>query len=69
MLIVGDDSTKKLTRWAEVVEKRQGKPMNYVIMDMDDYLYRKSVRDKFVLGLMEMDLAEVYDPEKIVRSE
>lgn len=69
MLIVGDDSTKKLTRWAEVVEKRQGKPMNYVIMDADDYLYRKSVRDKFVLGLMEMDLAEVYDPEKIVRSE
>ena len=38
-------------------------------MDTDDYLYRKSVRDKFVLGLMEMDLAEVYDPEKIVRSE
>ncbi len=38
---------KKLTRWAEVVEKRQGRPMNYVIMGRDDYLYRKSVRDKF----------------------
>ena len=25
MLIVGDDSTRKLTRWAEMVEKKQGK--------------------------------------------
>ncbi|MDY5623569.1 MAG: hypothetical protein SPF43_11240, partial [Bacteroidales bacterium] len=29
MLIVGDDKTSKLTRWAEVVEKKQGKPLNY----------------------------------------
>lgn len=64
MLIVGDDRTKKLTRWAEVVERRQGKPMNYVIMSRDDYLYRRSVRDRFVMGLLDMDLAYVYDPEK-----
>lgn len=69
MLIIGDDTTKKLTRWAEVVEKRQGRPMNYVIMSKDDYLYRRSVRDKFVLGLMEMNLTEVYDPEKMIRTE
>ena len=69
MLVIGDDSTKKLTRWAEVVEKRQGRPMNYVIMGRDDYLYRKSVRDKFLLELMEMELAEVYDPDKMIQTE
>ena len=67
MLIVGDDQTKKLTRWAEVVEKRQGRPMNYAIMSRDDFLYRKSVRDKFILEVMEMEMTEVYDPEGIVR--
>lgn len=67
MLIVGDDRTKKLTGWAEVVEKKQGRPMDYVIMSREDYLYRKSVRDRFVSDVLEMDTTEIYDPEKILR--
>ena len=67
MLIVGDDKTKKLTRWAEVVEKKQGKPLNYVIMSLEDYLYRKSVRDRFITEVFEMDISEIYDPEKIIK--
>lgn len=69
MLLVGDDRTKKLTRWAEVVEKKRGKPMNYVIMGRDDFLYRKSVRDRFVLEILEMEMTDLYDPEGIIRSE
>ena len=69
MLIVGDDSAKKLSRWAEVVEKRQGRPMNYVIMIRDDYLYRRSVRDKFIAEVLDMEIAELYDPEKLVHPE
>lgn len=69
MLIVGDDRTKKLTRWAETVEKRQGRPMNYVIMNRDDYLYRRSVRDKFIGELLELDITELYDPEKMIKPE
>lgn len=69
MLIIGDDRTKKLTRWAEVIEKRQGRPMNYVIMSRDDYLYRKSVRDKFINEILDMEKVEVYDPEKMIKEE
>ncbi|MBP5204992.1 transcriptional regulator [Candidatus Saccharibacteria bacterium] len=67
MLIIGDDKTKKLTHWAEVVEKKKGKPLNYVIMSEDDYTYRKSVRDRFLVELMEMNISEIYDPEKIIK--
>ena len=67
MLIVGDDKTKKLTRWAEIVEKKQGKPMNYVIMSENDFTYRKSVRDKFVLEILEMDVSDIFDPERIIK--
>ncbi len=67
MLIVGDDRTKKLTRWADMMEQRRGKPLNYVIMSRDDYLYRKSVRDRFLMELLEMEIAELYDPEKIIK--
>ena len=68
LLIVGDDRTKKLTRWAEVIEKKQGKPLDYVILRRDDYLYRRSVKDRFVMDMLDMEMAEVYDPEGIIKT-
>lgn len=67
LLLIGDDRTKRLTSFAEVVEKKQGKPLNYVILARDDFLYRKSVKDRFIMDLLEMEIAEAYDPEGIVK--
>ncbi len=69
LLIVGDDRTKKLTQWAAVIEKKQGKPLNYVILRRDDYLYRRSVKDRFIMDILEMEIAEIYDPEGIIKSD
>lgn len=69
LLIIGNDKTKKLTRWAEVVEKRQGKPINYVIMSADDFKYRRSVHDRFVEDILEMEITEIIDPDKIIKGE
>jgi hypothetical protein len=69
LLIIGDDRMKKLTRWAEVVEKKQGKPLNYAIMTREDYLYRQSVRDRFVTDVFMLEIAEMIDPEKILKAE
>ncbi len=67
LLIIGNDKTKKLTRWAEVIEKKQGKPINYVIMSPDDFSYRKSVRDRFVAEVLEMEISEIIDPEGLIK--
>ncbi|MDO4979001.1 MAG: transcriptional regulator [Candidatus Saccharibacteria bacterium] len=67
MLIVGDDKTKKLTHWAEIVEKKQGKPLNYVILSRDDFIYRLSVKDRFLSEVMEMEISEKYDPDEILK--
>ena len=66
LLIIGDDRTHKLTKWAEVVEKRMGKPLNYAIMSREDYIYRKSVRDKFLSDVMSLQISEKYDPDRIL---
>ena len=67
LLVIGDNRTHKLTHWAEVVEKRQGKPLNYVIISREDYIYRKSVRDKFLSNnVWSLQISETYDPEKIL---
>lgn len=67
LLIIGNDKTKKLTRWAEVIEKKQGKPINYVIMTPEDFSYRKSVRDRFIEDVFEMEISEIIDPEKLIK--
>lgn len=67
LLIIGDDKTKKLSRWAEVIEKKQGKPINYVIMSPDDFAYRKKVRDRFLEDILEMEISEIIDPENIIK--
>lgn len=66
LLVIGNDKTKKLTRWAEVIEKKQGKPINYVIMSPDDFSYRQSVHDRFVSEILEMEISEIIDPDKII---
>ncbi len=67
LLIIGNDRTKKLTRWAEVVEKKLGKPINYAIMSTDDFTYRKNVKDRFVAEILEMEITEIIDPENIIK--
>lgn len=66
MLVIGDDRTKKLSHWAEVVERKQGKPLNYVIMSREDYLYRRSVKDRFLTDLWLMEISEKIDQENIL---
>lgn len=67
LLIVGNDRTKKLTHWAEVIEKKQGKMINYAILSPEDYLYRKSVGDRFLEDVFEMEITEIIDPEGIIK--
>ena len=66
LLIIGNDEARKLTRWAEVVEKREGKPLNYVILSKEEYIYRKSVRDRFLRNVMQLQVSERYDPNNIL---
>ena len=66
LLIVGDDKTKKLTHWAEVVEKKEGKPLNYLIMSRDDFQYRLNVKDRFVSEVLEMSILEKIDPDGVL---
>lgn len=68
LLIIGNDKTKKLTRWAEVVEKKLGKPINYAIMSVDDFTYRKNVKDRFIQEILEMEISEIIDPDNLIKS-
>jgi hypothetical protein len=59
--------TAKMNADAEKILKRQGKPLNYAIMSREDYIYRRSVRDKYLVdNVLSLQISEKYDPEKIL---
>ena len=39
-----------------------------MILRRDDYLYRRSVKDRFVMDMLDMEMTEVYDPEGIIKT-
>ena len=66
LLIVGDDRSHKLSRWAELVEKRQGKPINYAIFSKEVYFYRKSMHDRFIADVFKLEISERFDPNGLL---
>ena len=48
------------------MERKQGRPLNYVILSPNDYSYRRSVRDKFIADVLEMEISETIDLGKIL---
>ena len=67
MLIVGDNREKKLSNWALEMEKKKGRALNFMILSPDELMYRQSVRDKMLMEILEMNVAAVIDPDKMIR--
>jgi hypothetical protein len=36
-------------------------------MSADDFSYRKSVKDRFIEDVLEMEITEIIDPDKIIK--
>ena len=48
------------------IEKAEGRELNYAVMSYDDFYYRLSVRDKFVMEIMNSKHSVVVDAESIL---
>lgn len=67
MLIIGDNREKKLSNWALLMEQKKGRPLNFMILSLDEFMYRKSVKDKMLMDIFEMETLAIIDPDKIIR--
>ena len=53
ILIVGVVMKPKLAKLIAIFERELGRPINYTIMSKNDFAYRRSLTDKFLLDLLE----------------
>ena len=52
MMLVGDNSKREISVWAARVEKVYGKSLAYSVMSYDEFVYRQSIRDRFIMQVL-----------------
>jgi hypothetical protein len=48
LLIVGDINQTQLGKFIEDLEKKEGKEIRYAVLSLDEYQYRRQIKDRFV---------------------
>lgn len=52
VLLVGGASTQKVRAAMSMIEKLEGRELNYSVLPYDEFYYRLSVRDKFITEIL-----------------
>ncbi|MEI7838448.1 MAG: transcriptional regulator [bacterium] len=51
LLIVGDVNNNKLEKFIIELEAQENKEIRYVVMNLEEYIYRQQVKDKFISNI------------------
>jgi len=49
-----------------IIEKMEGREVNYTVMSYDDFYYRLSVRDKFITEILNSKHAVAIDKDNVL---
>lgn len=69
ILLVGNTSPAKAQRVIRVIEKNEGRELNYSLMAYDDFYYRLSVRDKFITEILNGKHTVLVDTDNVLKSQ
>ena len=70
LLLVGDGiSTLAIKNLTKKIEKDKKTEINYTVMSYDDFYYRMSVKDRFIMDIVRNKHSVVVDIENIMRKE
>ncbi|HEY1086017.1 MAG TPA: transcriptional regulator [Candidatus Saccharimonadales bacterium] len=66
ILLVGNPSSKKVKDFTKTLEKQEGRELNYSVMQYDEFYYRLSIRDRFIMELLAGNHVVLRDVESIL---
>lgn len=67
LLLVGDIPEKTLNSLIRKIEKTEVKEINYTVMSFDNFYYRLSIRDQFIMDIINSKHSVLVDTEGILR--
>lgn len=69
ILFVGETPDAKLKKAMKEIEHKEGRELNYSVLDYDDFYYRLSVRDKFITEILNGKHAVLLDADNILKNQ
>jgi len=66
VLLVGQLPAAKVKATMSIIEKQEGREINYTVMSYDDFYYRLSVRDKFIIEILNSKHAVAIDKDNVL---
>ena len=69
LLIVGDVNRNKLEKFIIDLESQENKEIRYVVMNLDEYIYRQQVKDRFISNIILAKKQVLVDKNGILEEE
>jgi hypothetical protein len=66
IVLVGNISAQKVRAAMLMIEKLEGREINYTVLPYDEFYYRLSVRDKFITEIMAAKHSVVVDTDNVL---
>ncbi len=66
ILLVGDLVTSKVKSAIKLIEEQEGREINYTVLPYDEFYYRLSVRDKFIMEIVNSHYVVALDKDNIL---
>lgn len=69
LLLVGMLTPQKIKTITSRIEKSEGRSLNYTVLNYDEFYYRLSIRDKFLMQVLSSKHDVIIDNDKILTAE
>lgn len=66
LLLVGAPAPAKVKAFMKILEKKEGREINYSVLSYDEFYYRLSIRDRFITELTSSTHVVLRDTEQIL---
>lgn len=66
ILLVGSLNKTQAKKFVKELEEEEGRTLNYVIMEYQDFYYRLSIKDRFVMSVINTKHTVIADTEQVL---
>jgi hypothetical protein len=66
LLLVGSVNKTQLKKFVKELETEEGRSLNYTTMSYEDFYYRLSIKDRFILDIINNKFTLLQDTEQIL---
>lgn len=66
VLLAGSINKNQASKFVKELEKEEDKSLNYVVMEYQDFYYRLSIRDRFIMNIINTRHTVIADTEQVL---